>query len=78
MNSVLGPKFFPFRIQDKGSRFVIVTEEEYQEKMFEQLNNSLHYNKLDYDPTKDHHDIVKAWANKWLGKGRSLVKSQSG
>ena len=34
------------RIQDKGSRFVILNQEEYQDKMLGQLNNNLHYNKV--------------------------------
>ena len=59
-----------FRIQDKGSRFVIVSKNEYQDKMFEQLNNNLHYDKLNYDPTMEHFEKVKNWSQHWLGKGQ--------
>ena len=59
-----------FRIQDKGSRFVILSQNEYREKMLEQLNNNLHYDKLNHDPTKEHSDRVKDWGRKWLGKGQ--------
>ena len=34
------------RIQDKGSRFVLIDDKEYEEKMFGQLNNQLHYKLL--------------------------------
>lgn len=33
-------------IQDKGSRFVLIDVKEYEEKMFGQLNNQLHYKPL--------------------------------
>ena len=59
-----------FRIQDKGSRFVIVSKNEYQDKMFEQLNNNLHYDKLNYDPTMEHFEKIKNWGRDWLGKGQ--------
>ena len=32
------------RIQDKGSRFVLLSSADYEEKMFGHLNNELHYN----------------------------------
>ena len=47
------------RIQDKGSRFVILNREEYHSKMLGQLNNSLHYDKVNSDPTLDHFEQVK-------------------
>ena len=48
-----------FRIQDKGSRFVIISQNEYKDKMLAQLNNDLHYNKLDHDPTSEHFEKIK-------------------
>ena len=48
-----------FRIQDKGSRFVIISQNEYQDKMLGQLNNDLRYNKLNHDPTIEHFEKVK-------------------
>ena len=59
-----------FRIQDKGSRFVIISQNEYQDKMFGQLNNDLHYNKLNHDPTIEHFEKVKKWGRKWLSEGQ--------
>ena len=37
------------RIQDKGSRFVLIDEKDYEEKMFGQLNNQLYYKSLQSD-----------------------------
>ena len=56
------------RIQDKGSRFVILNRQEYQSKMLGQLNNSLHYDIVDLDPTLDHFEQVKTWGRKWLSE----------
>ena len=57
------------RIQEKGSRFVLLDEKEYEEKMFGQLNNQLHYKSLQSDPTSKHLALVESWCSKWLGKG---------
>ena len=59
-----------FRIQDKGSRFVIISQNEYQDKMLGQLSNDLHYNKLNYDPTIEHFEKVKNWGRKWFSEGQ--------
>ena len=59
-----------FRIQDKGSRFVIISQNEYQEKMLGQLNNDLHYYKLNHDPTIEHFEKVKNWGQKWFSQGQ--------
>ena len=37
------------RIQDKGSRFVLIDEKDYEEKMFGQLNNQFYYKSLQSD-----------------------------
>ena len=58
------------RIQDKGSRFVILNRQEYHNKMLGQLNNSLHYDKVDLDPTLDNFEQVKNWSLKWLSEGQ--------
>ena len=34
-----------------------------------QLNNSLHYDKVDSDPTLDHFEQVENWGRKWLSEG---------
>ena len=62
------------RIQDKGSRFVLIDEKEYEEKMFGQLNNQLPYKPLQLDPTPKHLALVESWCSKWLGKGEISPK----
>ena len=62
------------RIQDKGSRFVLIDEKEYEEKMFGQLNNQLQYKPLQSDPTSKHLALVESWCSKWLGKGEISPK----
>ena len=52
------------RIQDKGSRFVLIDDKEYEEKMFGQLNNRLHYKSLQPDPTSKHLALVQSWCSK--------------
>ena len=56
------------RIQDKGNRFVIVDKETDKQKAEEQIARSS-FRKLDHDPTNEHIQKVKAWAEKWYGKG---------
>ena len=46
------------KIQDKGSKFVVLNKEEYCSKMKEQLQNPLHYEKLDSDPRTDHVCVI--------------------
>ena len=58
------------RIQDKGSRFVVLDEQEYVEKMGRQLDNTLHYAKLSGDPSEQNLDLVKSWSNKWHSEGQ--------
>ena len=58
------------RIQDKGSRFVILNRQEYHSKILGQLSNSLHYDKVHSDPTLDHFEEVKNWGRKWLSEGQ--------
>ena len=45
--------------QDKGSKFVVIDPEEYNAKMKEQLQNLLHYEKLDSDPSSVHVDFMR-------------------
>ena len=49
------------RIQDKGSRFVVLSQQEYQNKIPGHLNNDSHYDSIDSDPTIDHFEVVKKW-----------------
>jgi hypothetical protein len=57
------------RIQDKGSRFVLINSTEYNDKMLGQLNNQLHYKVLKSDPTTKHLGLVEQWCSKWLQRG---------
>ena len=57
------------RIQDKGSRFLLLSSADYEKKMFGHLNNELHYNRLQLDPTPKHISVVERWCSKWLQKG---------
>ena len=57
------------RIQDKGSRFVLLSKEEYTGKMSAQLDNPLHYRELSLDPSDDHFQLIQTWSAKWLSKG---------
>ena len=56
------------RIQDKGSRFVSLNPADYEDKMFGQLNNELHYKSLQTDPTPKHILSVEKCCSKWLQK----------
>lgn len=57
-------------IQDKGSRFVVLGQQEYQNMMLAQLNNYLHYDILDHDPALDHSEVVKEWSRKQFSEGQ--------
>ena len=37
-------------------------------RILRQLNNDLHYDSLDSDPTLDHFEVVKEWSCKWFSK----------
>ena len=52
------------RQQDKGNRFIIVDKETDIAKAEEQIQRSS-FRKIDYDPTLDHIEGVKRWAEKW-------------
>ena len=58
------------RIQDKGSKFVILDKLEYDSKMHQQLRNPLHYKELEYNPSSDHVALISEWKNKWLAKNQ--------
>ena len=58
------------RIQDKGSRFVLISRKDYTSKMLDQLQNPLHYRQLSLNPSDDHLNIVQAWCDKWLSEGQ--------
>ena len=58
------------QIQDKGSKFVVIDKSDYDSKMKEQLENPLHYQKLEHDPSADYAEVIKQWSKKWLEKGQ--------
>ena len=72
-----------FRIQDKGSRFVIISQNECQDKMLGQLNNDRHYNKLTVFSRLNApgvyfnlgpKDPAFIWSRRLIGVQRLLVK----
>ncbi|XP_068741769.1 uncharacterized protein [Montipora capricornis] len=58
------------KIQDKGSKFVILDQTEYSDKMLGQLENPLHYETLDSDPSINSVHSISKWSNKWLLEGQ--------
>ena len=60
------------RVQDKGNRFVVVNKETDIRKANEQIERSS-FTKLNYDPTAEHIEKVKIWAEKWHKNG-SITK----
>ena len=62
------------RIQDKGSRFFVLSQQEYQNKILRQLDNDLHYDGLHSDPTLNHFEVVKEWSRKWFSEGQISLR----
>ena len=52
------------RLQDNGSRFVIVDKQTDQLEAEQQISKS-NFIRLDYDPTEEHISKVSGWASKW-------------
>ena len=61
------------RMQDKGSRFVIVDKDEDISKAHTQISRSS-FLSIEHDLTPRHVDKVKSWATKWLAKGKITQK----
>ena len=55
------------RVQDKGSRFVLLTNEQYCEKVQYQINRSS-FILLNSDPTKISEDKINTWIEKWINR----------
>ena len=55
------------RVQDKGSRFVVLDNDDYIKKVEHQINRSS-FQRLEYDPTKSFEVKVKTWIEKWSQK----------
>ena len=62
------------RIQDKDSRFFVLSQQEYQNKMLRQLDNDLHYDGLHSDPTLNHFEVVKEWSRKCFSEGQMSLR----
>ena len=52
------------RVQDKGSRFVVLDTNSYIEKVEHQINRSS-FDKLDADPSPKFKEKVNNWLEKW-------------
>ena len=52
------------RVQDKGSRFVVLDNEDYIKKVEDQINRSS-FHRLEYNPTKSFEVKVNTWVEKW-------------
>ena len=48
-------------VQDKGSRFIILDNEDYVKKVEHQIS----FQRLEYDPTKSFDVKVNTWVEKW-------------
>ena len=55
------------RVQDKGSRFVLLTNEQYCKKVQYQINRSS-FTLLNSDPTKIFEDKINTWIEKWISQ----------
>ena len=53
-----------YRVQDKGSRFVVLDNEDYIEKINYQFGRSS-FEELDYDPSKAFSERVNLWIQRW-------------
>ena len=53
------------RVQDKGSRFVLLSSEQYCKKVQHQINRSSS-TLLNSDPTKLFEDKINTWNEKWI------------
>ena len=56
------------RLQDKGSRFVILDRNDYIDKVEHSLNDGS-FDILGSDPSLSYYHIVKDWGDKWVEKG---------
>ena len=64
-----------YRSQDKGSRFVVLDNQDYVEKIEYQLGRSS-FEELDHDPSKLFSEKVNLWIQKWT-ENKVLDKSWS-
>ena len=55
------------RVQDKGSRFVVLNTSDYVEKVEHQINSTL-FSRIDEDLSPEFKQKVNNWLNKWSKK----------
>ena len=56
------------------SRFFVLSQQEYQNKILRQLDNDLHYDGLHSDPTLNHFEVVKEWSRKRFSEGQISLR----
>ena len=56
------------RLQDKGSRFVILDRTDYIDKVESNLNDDS-FDLLSTDPSSSYYQMVRDWGVKWVNKG---------
>ena len=68
MNQLRSSNDICVRLQDKGSRFVILDRQDYIDKVESNLNDGS-FNVLPSDPSIIFTETVKNWGEKWINKG---------
>ena len=66
------------RVEDKGSRFLVLDNEDYIKKVEHQINSS--FQRLEYDPTNRFEVKVNTWVEKGVNildkKWKSYIKTE--
>ena len=68
MNQLRSSNDIFVRLQDKGSRFVILVRQDYIDKVESNLNDGS-FDVLPSDPSIIFNEAVKNWGEKWINKG---------
>ena len=56
------------RVQDKGSRFVVLSNNDYESKVQHQIDRSS-FTQTDIDYSKNFEENVNSWISKWILRG---------
>ena len=56
------------KIQVKGFKFVVMDRSDHDTKIKEKLENPLHHQQLEQDPSADYVSVITQWSKKWLEK----------
>ena len=75
LKSIQNDELRSYRLQDKGSRFVVLDNQDYLEKIEYQLGRSS-FEELDHSPSKLFSEKVNLWIQKWT-ENKVLDKSWS-